>query len=758
MTFCTPDKQLAQPYSLFDMSLLSGEALRLRAENFCDTQATLDCDLDFFSLSIRNFANSSAATLMSDEVIAAIRRTTVIARNTTLIVEAKHARRRAFREMRHQVRNHRLICAEFMLRECSRIYNVDRKRFAMQPRRRRRPSAPAKKPKARLGTTTMKRRALNYINKAAVLHKQLHGRVSKEEFRHLRRLWVDEFQGFDEEEQRVQGDHPESDCQEAVGIEALVVSGGSSGSPSSPSPGLGHFEAGDADVPFAGQCVRQELVTASTLTTSRFRALASDVFPDADLELAGSSPHLPGLGGQANPIGGHLSCQQLHFGFCAARHAEQAEATRRVHGHMQVSAKRAKQHLPCDKRRFPLFQIGGGTSDYYLFCDSLRLVATQQQAHLFVRCSLVEPVEPNSVRICTASDDAFDFMTSWMVAVSVVGRARAVQAQQVEYDVVDRLDTMLITRRTGLSEDWATDPIPKFQSVSTDSAPWRALAALRRRGGRSGGRGGRHCGGRASDGGDGGGREPVRRGLLEQVVELPQLPDLEVGPRPADGEDDPGEALSQSDLSEPEFASEPEGEATAGGVTSTAAPAIPTTATATAATPPVAASRPPATAAPDELVPTTAATMPAAGSSLNVSGLVALALPTAPLIPVTPVSEAAGQQSSLTPATSAASSSTASTVGPHSVLHELGPTSTAPYMRIQDRAGNGYVYCPSFSAPVARMTEWPKHQPTNVSIVCYRHAKCRSVWPKRRAPSWDVLREWALRDVGRDEHFKCLPL
>ena len=368
--------------------------------------------------------------------------------------------------------------------------------------------------KARLGTT-MKRRALNYVNKAAVLHKQLHGRVSKEEFRHLRRLWVDEFQGFDEEEQRVQGDHPESDCQEAVGIEALVVSGGSSGSPSSPSPGLGHFEAGDVDVPFAGQCVRQELVTASTLTTSRFRALASEVFPDADLELAGSSPHLPGLGGQANPIGGHLSCQQLHFGFCAARHAEQAEATRRVHGHMQVSAKQAKQHLPCDKRRFPLFQIGGGTSDYYLFCDSLRLVATQQQAHLFVRCSLVEPVEPNSVRICTASDDTFDFMTSWMVAVSVVGRARAVQAQQVEYDVVDRLDTMPITRRTGLREDWATYPIPKLQHVSTDSAPWRALAALRRRGGRSGGRGGRHCGGCASDGGDGGGREPVRRGHFE---------------------------------------------------------------------------------------------------------------------------------------------------------------------------------------------------------------------------------------------------
>ena len=61
-----------------------------------------------------------------------------MARNTTLVVEAKHARRRAFREMRHQVRSHRLMCAEYMLRETARIHQAGRKRCGLRRRRAQR--------------------------------------------------------------------------------------------------------------------------------------------------------------------------------------------------------------------------------------------------------------------------------------------------------------------------------------------------------------------------------------------------------------------------------------------------------------------------------------------------------------------------------------------------------------------------------------------------------------------------------------------
>ena len=113
MIYCTPDMHLSHPYALLDLAHASaGSADQAeRAARFCNSDLTKDCDLDFVSLSVRKFVASSPETLLSPDILGALHRLSVVARNTTLVVESKHARRRAFWEMRHQIRGHRLVCS-----------------------------------------------------------------------------------------------------------------------------------------------------------------------------------------------------------------------------------------------------------------------------------------------------------------------------------------------------------------------------------------------------------------------------------------------------------------------------------------------------------------------------------------------------------------------------------------------------------------------------------------------------------------------
>ena len=253
------------------------------------------------------------------------------------------------------------------------------------------------------------RSALNYVNKRAAQHRAKRGSMSKTEYKRLQGQWLAEFRSFTEEERFAQG------VRDAAGAPAA------SSSSLAPSSSLGHFQHGDRDRPVSEghvECFAASLDDSTPMTASRVREWATVVLPDTDLELGGSSPHLPVVDVEVrNPCGDHLSCQQQHFGFCVARHADVADVVRNVAAHLAELGRRCKRFPPTDKRRFRLLEVGEeGEQVYVLFVESLRLVATQQQVYTFV---LREPASDDSIRMSRDAGGSLKIATSWMVAAQL---------------------------------------------------------------------------------------------------------------------------------------------------------------------------------------------------------------------------------------------------------------------------------------------------------------------------------------------------
>lgn len=89
------------------------------------------------------------------------------------------------------------------------------------------------------------------------------------------------------------------------------------------------------------------------------------------------------------------------------------------------------------------------------------------------------------------------------------------------------------------------------------------------------------------------------------------------------------------------------------------------------------------------------------------------------------------------------------------------PQEAVPYLVYQKRPGAGYIKAGESERATGRITEWPDKAPKSVSVICYIHGTkhCKGAWPKRRAPDFAVLADWARAGPGltRDEHMAMLP-
>jgi hypothetical protein len=177
----------------------------------CEQQAiskpaedTRPCDLDYFALSIRRHVGSRPERLLEKDVVNAIKHASLQARSTKLVVESKHARRRAFREMRHQIRSHTLSCAEYVLRGCARLHADGLRKRGLASRRSRRVCRPGRA-KEHPKRHAKKRSALTYLNKKSAAFIRRHGRCTRQRLNELKASWLTEWKGYTRQEQLVLG-------------------------------------------------------------------------------------------------------------------------------------------------------------------------------------------------------------------------------------------------------------------------------------------------------------------------------------------------------------------------------------------------------------------------------------------------------------------------------------------------------------------------------------------------------------------------
>ena len=685
-------------------------------------EVTLPCDLDHFALSIRRHVGSQPERLLEKDVLNAIKHASLHARSTTLVVESRHARRRAFREMRHQIRSHTLSCAEYMLRECARLYSEDLRRhgFASRHSRRLRRVLQAKK-------HGKKRLVLTYLNKKSAAYIRQHGRCTRQRLDELKASWLTEWRGFDRQEQLVLGSPGKfpvaatadelvacMPCQRQ-GVAQLALPAGCL--PSC----IGHFRYGSCELPMRpGQleCFISDYrpalgpdLDAAGGTASLIRQLAPRVFPQADPELEGT------YGMPAHPkseVGSHLSCDQAHYGFCRIRHHEHRACIYNVNDHLTVLAQQCRQRPMPDRLRHTCMLLDAGAdvgSVCLLYCCSLRLVTCQQNVHLFFECTPPSAEdEPGHQTARVRYDDAGAavLMTTWMVAVRV-RHATSIKAKCLTYEVRDRLDTMQITGEVVSQLDWVVDAAPKVRArrpAAGAQPEWQALEALSR-------------------------RRP-RRQQRQRLggAGAPPLASPDAGQGPAALQDAPA-CVAQNVVADQAdfFARHLQERGLQEAARFVPAPSL------VPLPPPE-----PQQACPEEDDDDDSSAFDSSDACVEHDH------------------EQLRQPGELQPQPrtpeGAAESVAAVSAGP--AVAQAPPQA---YVRYQDREGKGYVRVDGKDAPVGRITEWPQ-KPTSVGAKCTLHGKtCRGTWPKRRAPSFDILVDWLQKGPGLtlQEHLQCLP-
>ena len=165
-------EELAFPYQLLEFANLPPDAQREYADHFFTLPP---CELDYFSLALRNLVGTPEG-LLEGSVIQSLRRCASFASMHTQVLEAKHGRRRQYRAARNQVRGLKHQCAQFIIREARRLQVHD---LRCMPKTGREYKKAKKKSK--------QRKKLNFIAQCSTKHRQKHGKCSKEEFVELRR-------------------------------------------------------------------------------------------------------------------------------------------------------------------------------------------------------------------------------------------------------------------------------------------------------------------------------------------------------------------------------------------------------------------------------------------------------------------------------------------------------------------------------------------------------------------------------------------
>ena len=113
-----PDGKMASPWCAFELPHLGSDARRELAGVFL---AKNECCLDAMSVKLRE-RFPTVDELASEKTCSMLQRSAAMAHSTTLVTETKHARRRAYRENRHNIRKHSHSCAHYVVREAARIH------------------------------------------------------------------------------------------------------------------------------------------------------------------------------------------------------------------------------------------------------------------------------------------------------------------------------------------------------------------------------------------------------------------------------------------------------------------------------------------------------------------------------------------------------------------------------------------------------------------------------------------------------------
>ena len=442
-----------------------------------------DCCVDEFTDRLRKLAPTVDA-MLSSTVLSALRHAAIDSQGTTLVTEVKHARRRAYRETRRQIREHRHVCAQFILREA----------MSLRPRSLRcgrPPSKPVRDCKTtRKKVCTGRRRAvLAYVNKRAAERRRQYGRTPKQAFKTLMRQWHEDFASLPPGDRRDFGEHLMCQLAEDDAQRADIA-------PQSSHTSLraGHFGIGDEEHVVSMPHLHSYLSTLEEefrvpvwqgtrhcLSMLSLRELADKAFPASDLELPDVSRELPAV--PADYPSTKRCCNEKHYGFCVTRHAAIAGRVDNIAKRLKRLAERSKNAERPSLLFFNFGEAAAGRSFSLLWCQSLRQQSTQQSMHVFVQCSSPARQGDGSFLVSlfeTVEAATLSFATSWMVAVRLCAEEVEFEVEELRYHVhPERLEWMVVSGRTILGRDWLAS-FPAVPPANKDSAA-KALAALAKR-------------------------------------------------------------------------------------------------------------------------------------------------------------------------------------------------------------------------------------------------------------------------------------
>ena len=263
-----------------------------------------DCCVDEFTDRLRKLAPTVDA-MLSPTILSALRHAAIDSQGTTFVTEVRHARRRAYREMRHQIRDHRHTCAQFILREAASLH----------PRHRGRPPSRsvhgcnATRKKTFAGR---RRTVFAYINQRAAEHRRQYGHTPKDAFKALKRQWCEEFARLAPADRRDLGEHLLCQLAERDAQSAEIV-------PHSSHTSLraGHFGIGDEGHVVSMPHLQSYLSTLEDefripvwkgtddgFSMVSFHELSDKAFPASDLEMPDVRRELPSVPAHYPPSSG----------------------------------------------------------------------------------------------------------------------------------------------------------------------------------------------------------------------------------------------------------------------------------------------------------------------------------------------------------------------------------------------------------------------------------------------------------------------
>lgn len=177
---------MAFPFRLLAIPHMSEEEQQQLAEEFFRYS---ECELDYFALSIKRLAETPAG-LLTTRIKHLLEKSGTFLCLHTQVLEAKHGRRRQYRECRSQVRGLSHTVSHYLIRESCRLHLATRQKIRSLRSRR-------------VGKCKKRRSRMMYVNRAARRHALAHGRTPLAQAKALRRAWGEEFDAFSPEEKDI---------------------------------------------------------------------------------------------------------------------------------------------------------------------------------------------------------------------------------------------------------------------------------------------------------------------------------------------------------------------------------------------------------------------------------------------------------------------------------------------------------------------------------------------------------------------------